>query len=206
MSRPSLFYKSLRQKHSPTVFIGYYRQRLAESTSGLDRDNWKESIREFSYLLNRQKQGAGWIEKYENKIALAKSELRNLIENKETVLLVIVTGREIRVYGGLRQLGSVLYHDLGLQPPHSLLIEDYYISVTLDTILMFNPDHLFISCWDTQKAKVELTRFMMRLQDMNLNAITKNQVYEFRLWLNFHAPLIHEIAIDEVLRLVSTSG
>ncbi|MDW7685397.1 MAG: hypothetical protein SCK29_14940, partial [Bacillota bacterium] len=26
-------YKSLRQKHSPTVFIGYYRQRLAESTT-----------------------------------------------------------------------------------------------------------------------------------------------------------------------------
>lgn len=72
----------------------------------------------------------------------------------ETVLLLRVRESDIRVYGGARRSGTVLYEDLGLTAHESVSLTDNHTAVSPDHLPWLDADHIFLMLEDADRMAV----------------------------------------------------
>ncbi len=183
--RPTHQLKSL-EKIAPTI------------VSGVD-DDWKSLLLEFSRLIDRKEQALLWLNEFEAKASKARNTLSKLVEDQETVMVLIVTKKGIRIYGGRRQLGVILYKELGLTPPPGIQLHSHFEYTNLEHLKALNPDHIFLSTWAADSCEEEIKLLKASYIWNCLKAVETNQVYEIDHWLNLHAPLKNMITIDRII-------
>jgi len=178
--------------------------RIAPTVLFDSQDDWKSELLAFGQVLGRQAEAEAFLETYEAKAAEARARLAETVGD-ESVMILAPYRKELRVYGDRRQIGRVLYRDLGLTPPEGALLEDENIHAISEEILPeLNPDHLFLIVLDEEEeaAIAELSRSPLW---RNLSAVESGNVYRIPWTLNLHAPLVNSMAIDVALEHLAAS-
>lgn len=198
--------KSAVLKSEPDIIItdhdhGNYNQ-LAPTRSFYWQDDWRSIFKSIAVMVGKENEAKNWLNAYNKKVENAKKQLTDITRNKETVMILRVMSHEMRIYGGKRQLGSVLYRDLGLHPPNGISKADHFFVKNVDDLKALNPDHIVLF-----ESEGPLTR--KKIDDLkksnvwrNLSAVKAGNVYEIANCFNSHAPLISSNAIDKVLEVL----
>ncbi|MCS7459146.1 helix-turn-helix domain-containing protein [Paenibacillus doosanensis] len=163
------------------------------------KDDWRSLLFELSALLDRKAQYTRWIRHFEQKAAGARRRLSRELRREETVMVLIASANELRVYGGRRQLGEILYRELGLLPPRGITLQDHYTCVTPEQLIRFDPDHIFLATTNSNLNRAQVRELLESDAWHRLSAVRKGNVYEVQSWLNGHAPIQHSLSIDIAL-------
>ncbi|CAG7624087.1 HTH-type transcriptional activator RhaS [Paenibacillus solanacearum] len=174
--------------------------RVAPTITLTFREDWKHILHELSVICGRTPQYARWIRRFEQKAANARKRLAARTQPGQTVMVLIVTADELRVYGGKRQFGQLLYKELGLLPPGGIKLEEHYRRVTPDEVNAMNPDHIFVTTSNSTMKRTRLSELQASGSWAALAAVRSGRVYEVPSWLNGHAPIQHSLSIDIALR------
>lgn len=163
------------------------------------KDDWRSTLFELANLFGKKERFQRWLHKFEQKAAAAKQQLARDFPLGQTVMILVVTPNGLRIYGGRRQFGEILYRELGLSPPHGVSTKDHYLTVEPEHLTAFDPDHIFLL-----RSNSNFNRGHIRLLKeypvwASLKAVQNGRVHEVPGWMNDHAPLKHSISIDTVL-------
>ncbi|MFH5183353.1 ABC transporter substrate-binding protein [Paenibacillus sp. TAB 01] len=95
---------------------------IAPTVKLLLRDDWRSLLLELSEMFGRRAQYTRWVRYFEQKAAKARKSLSQKLNREETVMVLIASNNDLRVYGGRRQLGEILYRELKLHPPQGITL------------------------------------------------------------------------------------
>ncbi|MFC5385617.1 iron-siderophore ABC transporter substrate-binding protein [Aquamicrobium segne] len=159
--------------------------------------NWREWLRAVGVMTGCQEQSDKAIAAYDKR-ALEIRERLQASHAGETVLLLRVRDKHIRIYGGARRSGPVLFHDLGLTP-HSLVpMAENNLVISNEIIPQLTADHIFLMVEDQAR--------MQGLRDTvlwnALPAIRNGHVYEVDIepWNQSNGPISFRRIIEDVAR------
>ncbi|WP_025025678.1 ABC transporter substrate-binding protein [Caldalkalibacillus mannanilyticus] len=167
------------------------------------RADWRATIRTLGELLNKSDKAEEVIAAYDLKATEAGERILEVIGD-ETVAIVRVHAKSLRLYGGPGYAGPVLYEELGLQPAQAVkdLVLDQNLGVaniSLEVIPQLTADHIFLTM-DTgadQQYK-DLTENTLW---KNLPAVKGGRVYEvnFETWMK-SGPIADGMKIEDVVQ------
>ncbi|WP_127486650.1 ABC transporter substrate-binding protein [Paenibacillus ehimensis] len=170
-------------------------------------DDWRGTLRTVGSLLGKSEQAEQLLKRYEEKAAQARKTLEQSI-GRETVALIRVHKKGMRLYGGPDGYsGSVLYKDLGLNPPNLVKsiawTDDGGMKVISSEVLaQLDADHLFLVVDEgrSEQAKELMNSSVWK----SIPAVKKGQVHEVTtdVWMTFGL-LAYEKKIDDVLQTLA---
>lgn len=172
---------------------------IAPTVKLLLRDDWRSLLLELSEMFGRRAQYTRWVRYFEQKAAKARKSLSQKLKREETVMVLIASNNDLRVYGGRRQLGEILYRELKLHPPQGITLQDHYTCVTPEQLGLYEPDHIFLATTNSNLHRAQVRELMESEAWRKLSAVRRGNVYEVQSWLNGHAPIQHSLSIDIVL-------
>jgi AraC-like DNA-binding protein len=169
------------------------------------QEDWRATLHSAAAVFGRTDRVLEVIENYEHQARQAKRVLTRSVHG-QTIACLRVSSYGITLYGcgHLGYTGSVLHHDLGLQP-HSLVREltrgKNRVNLTKEELANLTADHLFIT-FDRQEGdgRELLDTQLWR----SLPAVRNRCVYEvdFMAWMNYGV-LSHQRKIEDVLRVLA---
>ncbi|OBZ18503.1 hypothetical protein A8L34_02680 [Bacillus sp. FJAT-27264] len=167
------------------------------------RDDWREELRDIGEVLGKTNVANKVIQDLQTKEAQAKEKLQTLAGD-ETVLYMMIMAKEIVIYGEKSDRGSFIHKTLGLKPIKEYPQDEISLSISLEKIPQYNPDHLILQLDDDSSEEVR-NRYNDMLSSSlwkNMTAVKKNQVHMMggKEWFSLGmSPLADDHAIDDVI-------
>ncbi|MFC4306679.1 ABC transporter substrate-binding protein [Cohnella boryungensis] len=168
------------------------------------RDDWRDELRDIGEVLDKIDQAEAIIENLKTKEAEAKEKLRSLVGD-ETVMYMMIMAKELVIYGENIDRGSFIHKQLGLNPVKNFPQSEVSLSISLEKIPEYNPDHIILQLDD--ESSIEIQNRYKELLDSrlwkNMTAVKKNQIYIMggKEWFSLGmSPLADSNAIDEVVK------
>ncbi|CAH1191156.1 Fe(3+)-citrate-binding protein YfmC [Paenibacillus auburnensis] len=167
------------------------------------RDDWRDELKDIGEVLGKKEIAEKVIQDLAAQEAEAKRKLDDLVGN-ETVLYMMVMPNSLLLYGDQIDRGKFIHTTLGLETIPNLP-KDPSLSISLENLPEYNPDHLIIQLNNEDNAEIKQTYKDMLDSPLwkNMNAVKKNQVYLMsgKDWFNVGmSPLANRYAIDSVLQ------
>ncbi|MDC0759458.1 ABC transporter substrate-binding protein [Brevibacillus sp. AG] len=167
-------------------------------------NDWRNTLRKVGDLVGKRETAEKVLTDYEQKINEGKQKLEKAV-GKQTVALVRVrSNKEIRLYGGPQgYAGSVLYQDLGLEPP--ALVKELawgdnagHATISAEVLTKLDVDHLFVVVDDGGKELAE-ELFSTNIWK-SLPAVRSGHVYKVAPdhWMTF-GPIAYNRKVEDVL-------
>lgn len=168
------------------------------------RDDWRDELKDIGEVLGKKDIAEKVIQDLAAQEAEAKRKLDDLVGN-ETVLYMMVMPNSLILYGDQIDRGKFIHTTLGLEMIPNFPDKDLSLSISLEKLPEYNPDHLIIQLNNEDSAEVKQTYEDMLDSPLwrNMNAVKKNQVYTMagKDWFNVGmSPLANRYAIDSVLQ------
>lgn len=145
--------------------------------------NWRNHFLEIARVMNRQREADDWLERYEEKALRLSKAMTRKIGSERTLLLGINEAGELCIFGQ-RNLGSVLYHDLGLQMPEGVESISHYRRVSLQQLAAYEAERILLVSFQfdgkpltKQKLTSELQQLFTKPQWQQLQAVRKGKLY-----------------------------
>lgn len=167
------------------------------------RDNWRDELRDIGEVLGKKDQAETVIQDLEAKKEEAKKKLDTLVGD-ETVMYMMIMAKEIVIYGENIDRGTFIHKELGLKPIKEFPQNEPSLSISLEKIPEYNPDHIILQLDDETSEEVQ-SRYKQMLDSSlwkNMTAVKENQVYIMggKEWFSLGmSPLADNHAIDEVV-------
>ncbi|MFF2093030.1 ABC transporter substrate-binding protein [Paenibacillus sp. NPDC058174] len=168
------------------------------------RDNWRDELKDISEVLGKQDQAELVIQDLQTKEKEAKAKLRSIIGD-ETVLYMMVMDKEIVIYGVNSDRGIFIHKSLGLQPIEDFPQTELSLSISLEKIPEYNPDHLILQLDDESSEAVQ-NRYKEMVNSSlwkNMTAVKNDHVYVVggKEWFSLGmSPLADTYAIDDIVK------
>lgn len=156
---------------------------------------WREWYIALGEALGHADAARAAVDAYDERAAATRAALAER-RGDETVLLLRVREKDIRVYGGARRSGPVLYQDLGLTPHETVPLEDDHTEISAENVPWLTADHIFVMVEDVDRmASIEQTDLWQRLP-----AVQAGQVYPVNIepWNQSVGPISFSVIIDDV--------
>ncbi|MET3926682.1 iron-siderophore ABC transporter substrate-binding protein [Devosia sp. 2618] len=156
---------------------------------------WRDWYRGLGRALGRADAAEAAIIAYDDKAATTKAALAAKRPG-ETVLLLRVREKDIRVYGGSRRAGPVLFDDLGLTPHDMVPLDKEHQEISLENLPQLTADHIFLMVEDKDRmTSIEATELWQRLP-----AVQAGHVYPVSMepWNQSVGPISFAVVIDDV--------
>lgn len=156
---------------------------------------WREWLHGLGEAIGHAPEADAAIAAYDTRAAEVKAEIAALRPD-ETVLLLRVREKDIRVYGGSRRSGPVLYQDLGLTPHPLVPLEVEHETVSNEIIPQLTADHIFLMVEDeTKMAGIEETALWQALP-----AVQAGHVYRVDIgpWNQSTGPISFGRIVEDV--------
>ncbi|MDQ8734296.1 ABC transporter substrate-binding protein [Paenibacillus sp. LHD-38] len=167
------------------------------------RDNWRDELRDIGEVLGKKDQAEKVIQDLEAEKEEAKKKLDTLVGD-ETVMYMMIMAKEIVIYGENIDRGTFIHKELGLKPIKEFPQNEPSLSISLEKIPEYNPDHIILQLDDETSEEVQ-SRYKQMLDSSlwkNMTAVKENQVYIMggKEWFSLGmSPLADSHAIDEVV-------
>lgn len=161
-----------------------------------DQD-WRPWLLGLGAVLERQEQAQKLVDDY-NQRAEGLREKLHADYKDETVLLMRVRQKDIRVYGTGRRSGPVLYRDLQLTPHALVPMGKNYEAISNELIGKMDADRIFLMVEDAARlGNIEKTALWQ-----SLPAVKAGHVYKVNIepWNQSSGPISAGIIMDDVAR------
>ncbi|MFK4825592.1 ABC transporter substrate-binding protein [Paenochrobactrum sp. BZR 588] len=160
-------------------------------------EDWRPWLIGLGDVLERQSQAEKLIDDYNQRVE--KLRLTLLVEHKdETVLLMRVRQKDIRIYGTERRSGPVLYRDLQLTPHRLVPVGKNYEAISNELIGQMDADRIFLMVEDAERlGNIEKTALWQ-----GLPAVKAGRVYKVNIepWNQSSGPISASVIVDDVAR------
>ncbi len=168
------------------------------------RDNWRDELRDIGDVLGKKDQAEKIIQDLETKQADAKVKLDSLVGD-ETVMYMMIMAKEIVIYGENIDRGSFIHKQLGLTPVKEFPQTELSLSISLEKLPEYNPDHIIVQMDDETSEEVKSRYDQMTSSTLwkKMTAVENNHVYLMggKEWFSLGmSPLADMNAIDDVVR------
>lgn len=159
------------------------------------KDDWRPWLLSVGRALGCELAVAEGIEAYDRRASEVGNRLR-ASHAGETVLVLRVREKDIRIYGGGRRSGPVLYRDLGLTPHRLTPLEEDSLTISNEMIPQLTADHIFLMVEDAGKMQGLQATTLWR----NLPAVRAGHVYDVDIepWNRSSGPLSFRRIVDDV--------
>lgn len=164
--------------------------------------DWRSMLRRVGEVLGRQEAAQLRLAAFDQKAAQAKARLQQAVGN-QSVLLLLVMPKEVRIYGPASAPGKILYQDLGLEPPAGLPADDAIRPISLEVLPQLNADHLFVVTRSREAASQQaLSELRANALWQGLPAVQQGHVYpvDREAWILGRGVLAYEQVIADVLK------
>ncbi|MCP3032720.1 iron-siderophore ABC transporter substrate-binding protein [Halobacillus sp. A1] len=157
----------------------------------------QENLKYISSILDKEEEADEFLAEYDEKAEQVQASLEESVGD-ETVAFIRIREKEVRVYGGTRNAGSILYDDLGLTPSDIVPLDKWAEAVSIEALPEDDPDHIFLLVDENAEDKYEEIQQYSIFEE--LEAVQKDQVYSvgFSPWVSGYAPLGNMEAINIV--------
>ncbi|GGF67533.1 hypothetical protein GCM10010912_10660 [Paenibacillus albidus] len=118
------------QELAPTYLVSWFRM------------DWRTQLRFIGKCLNKSKETAAWLDKYERKAQAVRADLDHELA-KDKLLIARISGQKITVLSN-RSLGEVLYDDLHLLPASVVNRKLSHQTLTLKELGSADADRLLL--------------------------------------------------------------
>ncbi|SDX71212.1 ABC transporter substrate-binding protein [Paenibacillus sp. CF384] len=168
-----------------------------------ERSNWRDELRDIGEVLGKKEQAEKVITDLQAKEEDAKKKLDELAGD-ETVLYMEIMDKEIFIYGENSDRGKFVHKGLGLSAIKNFPQSENSLSISLEKIPEYNPDHIILQMSDdaNQAVKDRYKEMMDSSLWKNMTAVKNNHVYLMgsKEWFNLGmSPLADSSAIDDVV-------
>lgn len=168
------------------------------------RDDWRDELKDIAGVLGKTELAEKVIRELEAKEDEAKRKLDDLAGN-ETVMYIMVMKDSFILYGDQIDRGKFLHTTLGLEMIPNFPDTDSSLSISLEKLPEYNPDHIFLQLNNEDDAAVKQTYEELLKSPLwkNMTAVQKNQVYTMagKDWFNLGmSPMANSYAVDAVLQ------
>ena len=122
----------------------------------LEALNWKDDVRAFAKVFNKEDVANEWIANYETKAKEAGDKIKAEYGEDTTYLSFLASGGQFFIFDGAG-FGDVLYNDMGLAKPEGMP-EQTDISlpvVTYEGLAAIQSDYIFLIATDEDLAQLE---------------------------------------------------
>ena len=122
----------------------------------LEALNWKEDVKAFAKVFNKEDAANAWLADYEKKAAEDGDKVKEALGADTTYLSFLASGGQFYVFDGAG-FGSVLYEDMGLSKPEGMP-EQSDISlpvVTYEGLAAIKADYIFVIATDEDLQALE---------------------------------------------------
>lgn len=150
---------------------------------------WREQLLKLGEELDRVAEAEAFLTQYDEKLAQIKETVKQAV-GEETVMVLRVMPKEIRLYGLDRSYGSLLYEDLGLNPVPGLENPgEGPQAISREVLPQYDADHILLevsSNDDSQQLYKELQESAIW---NNMKAVKNGNVHmiEQQPWLDYSA-------------------
>ncbi|MBH5319075.1 iron-siderophore ABC transporter substrate-binding protein [Paenibacillus sp. GSMTC-2017] len=174
------------------------------------RDNWRDELKDIAGVLGKEAEAEKVIADLVTKGEEAKAKLDTLVGD-ETVLYMMVMPKELVVFGETIDRGSFIHKQLGLTPVPSFPQSELSLTISMEKMPEYNPDHLIIQLDDEENPDVKKMYEQMTDNSVwkNLKAVKSGQVYFVggKEWFSLGmSPLADSYAIDDIIAKFETTG
>jgi iron complex transport system substrate-binding protein len=174
------------------------------------RDDWRDELKDIGKVLNKEDVADKVIQDLVDQEAAAKAKLDTLVGD-ETVMYMMIMPKSVVLYGENIDRGSFIHKTLGLKPIANFPQTELSLSISLEKLPEYNPDHLIIQLDDENNEVIQQSYKDMLNSALwkNMKAVKNNQVYVMggKEWFSLGmSPLANNYAIDAVLKAFESKG
>ncbi|MFC3798499.1 helix-turn-helix domain-containing protein [Cohnella sp. GCM10012308] len=130
--------------------------RIAQTCTVGFGGEWREHLMTIARAVGRMEEAERWLAKYEALASGARRSLRDRI-GEETVAVAQLEDGKFRLFGD-RNLGTVLYRDLGLTKPKELANVSHSALLSPERLAACDIDHLLLFSSDDARVRATLLR------------------------------------------------
>lgn len=136
--------------------------------------NWKEDVKAFSKVFNKEQAANTWLQNYEKKAKEAGEKVKAAQGSNTTYLSFLASGGQFYVFDGAG-FGSVLYEDMGLSKPVGMPTQkDISLPVvTYEGLAKIKADHIFVIATDADLKVLEGNAIWNSLPAVKQGKVTK---------------------------------
>ncbi|MEK4328827.1 ABC transporter substrate-binding protein [Paenibacillus sp. FSL R7-0312] len=168
-----------------------------------EREDWRDELKDIAEVLDKKELAEKVIQELEVQEDEAKLKLDALVGN-ETVMYMMVMPNSFVLYGDQIDRGKFIHTIMGLEMIPNFPDKDPSLSISLEKLPEYNPDHLILQLNNEDSPEVQQTYEDMLNSPLwkNMKAVKNNQVYMMagKDWFNLGmSPLANRYAIDAVL-------
>ena len=139
------------------IVISTMQEKMYDQLSGIaptvmiksEALNWKEDVKNFAKVFNKEDAANTWLENYDKKAKVAGDKIKEAQGTNTTYLSFLASGGQFYVFDGAG-FGSVLYEDLGLSKPEGMPVQkDISLPVvTYEGLAAIKADNIFAIATD----------------------------------------------------------
>ncbi|GED69819.1 HTH-type transcriptional activator Btr [Brevibacillus reuszeri] len=170
-------------------------------------------LTEIAELIDRKKAASDWIQTHEQLVEKARKQVA-ATAGDVSVTICAAFGEQCRIYGD-RNMGHVFYRSLGLRPPERLQsildnrspgTEVNWLGVTLESILDYSSDYLFLVTRSAAEARQKLQQLQTYPGWHSHPAVKNNKVFTLHWdqWI-VYAPNSIEMQLKKATFLLTRS-
>ena len=168
----------------------------------LEALNWKEDVKAFAKVFNKEDVANEWLENYDSKAKKAGEEIKEAYGEDTTYLSFLASGGQFYVFDGAG-FGDVLYKDMGLSKPIGMP-EQKDISlpvVTYEGLASIKADYIFVIATDEDLKVLEENTIWN-----NLPAVKEGKVVNLKAspyFIQGYSSIGREVLLDETVEMLN---
>ena len=163
----------------------------------LEALDWKEDVKAFAKVFNKEDAANEWLANYEAKAKEAGDKIKAEYGEDTTYLSFLASGGQFFIFDGAG-FGSVLYEDMGLAKPEGMP-EQSDISlpvVTYEGLASINTDYIFLITTDEDYAQLESNAIWNSLPAVKEGKVVKLTASPY--FNQGYSSIGREILVDEI--------
>ena len=163
----------------------------------LEALNWKDDVKSFAKVFNKEEVAEKWLKAYEEKAKEAGDKIKAEYGENTTYLSFLASGGQFFIFDGAG-FGSVLYEDMGLAKPQGMP-EQSDISlpvVTYEGLASIKSDYIFLIATDEDLEQLQSNAIWN-----SIPAVKENHVIVLKSSPYFnqgYSPIGRELLINEI--------
>lgn len=165
--------------------------------------DWRPWLLALAEVVDRTEQARSVIATFDQRVETIGAQLQKSFAD-ETVLLLRVRQKDIRVYGMGRRAGPLLYKALGLKPHKLVPVDQNYQPISNEVIAEMDADRIFLMVEDEEKlGNVEKSQLWQALP-----AVKAGHVYRVNIqpWNQSTGPISASVILDDVAAAFGIKG
>jgi iron complex transport system substrate-binding protein len=168
-----------------------------------ESDDWRVDFLNFADVLDKKEQADTWLKQYADKAAAAQTEILSKIGKGKTAIVLRILQKEYRIYGPSRQLGGILYRDLGFEAEANVKVIKKQQAISMEKLPDFDADYIFVQVGNPIKggdkeAEKKFEELKISALWKNLKAVENNHIILMPYWTLRDFPIINEKAMELV--------